>query len=183
MKRMYGVLLAAMLVLTMVSCGKSSGNEGETDMGQGSEPAAEQGSEPAASGESPAQALLAIFQELMEDGEEEPAEAMAEKLVSQDWIPFSGMAAAVEPGYLAGFTGEIDGFAEGATFGPVISAIPFVGYVFRLADGTDVGAFVQSLIDTADLRWNICTEADEMVCEAIDNTVFFVMSPARFDSE
>lgn len=187
MKRMCYALLAAAMVWTMAACGRNNGKDDETqspsmvETESGGETEVSQASEAAVPGESPAQALLAKFQELMESGETASAEEMANKLVSQEWIPFGGMALAVEPGYLAGFTEEIDGFAEGATFGPVISSIPFVGYIFQLEEGADVGTFVQNLKDTADLRWNICTEADEILCEAIDNTVLFVMSPARFD--
>ena len=57
----------------------------------------------------------------------------------------------------------------------MIGTIPFVGYVFTVSDGGDVDAFVENLKNTADMRWNICTEADEMVVQAEGNRVFFVM--------
>lgn len=164
----------------MTGTNGAAGTDGTTNGAADESMDTAQGSESAMPGETPAKALLAEFQELAENGEIS-AEEMANQLVSYDWIPFGGMAMAVEPGYLAGFSEEIDGFETGATFGPVISSIPFVGYVFRLEEGADVAAFVENLKEQADLRWNICTEADEMVCEAVDNTVFFVMSPAQFE--
>ena len=87
----------------------------------------------------------------------------------------------VEEGFLNGFDNEIKGFKEGVMFGPAIGTIPFVGYIFTVADGGDVDAFVKTLGDNANLRWNICTEAEEMICEAVGNTVFFVMCPTSFE--
>ena len=45
----------------------------------------------------------------------------------------------------------------------------------------DADAFVTGLKDNANLRWQICVEADEMICEANGNTVFFLMSPASLE--
>lgn len=78
----------------------------------------------------------------------------------------------VEPGYLNGFDEEITGFDEGVMFGPMIGSIPFVGYVFKTSDT----ATLESLLkDKANMRWNICTEADEMVSATKGDLVFFMM--------
>ena len=66
-------------------------------------------------------------------------------------------------------------------FSPMIGTIPFVGYVFVLEEGADVDAFMTTLKDNGDLRWNICTEAEEMVVDHVENRVFFVMSPKSFE--
>ena len=66
-------------------------------------------------------------------------------------------------------------------FAPMIGSIPFVGYVFTLEEGADAAAFMQTLTDNADPRWNVCVEADETVVENADNMVFFVMCPAQFE--
>ena len=88
----------------------------------------------------------------------------------------------VEPGLLSGFdNAEITGFKEGVMFGPAIGSIAFVGYVFELEEGTDAEAFKTTLKDNANLRWNICVAAEEMVVESEGNKVFFVMCPASFD--
>ena len=109
---------------------------------------------------------------------------MAETLISNSVIAFAGGAMAIEPGYLTGFDDtEIKGFKEGAMFAPMIGTIPFVGYVFTLEDGTDVSSFISTLKSAANLRWNICTSADEMVAGSVGNKVFFVMSPISFDEE
>lgn len=90
----------------------------------------------------------------------------------------------VEPGFLTGFdNNEITGFKSGAVFMPMIGTIPFVGYVFELEDGMDAASFISNLKSSANLRWNICTTADEMVSGSVGNKVFFVMCPTSFEQE
>ena len=111
-------------------------------------------------------------------------QALAESIVSNPVIMFSAATMPVEPGLLSGFGNtEIKGFKEGTMFGPVIGSVPFVGYVFLLEDGTDAKDFISTLKSAADLRWNICVEADEMVAGHVGNKVFFVMSPKEFTEE
>ena len=106
----------------------------------------------------------------------------ANRVVSHESIPFSGMAMAVEPGLLMGFGNtEITGFSEGAMFGPTMGTIPFVGYVFTLDGSVDGSAFCQTLQSAADLRWNVCTEADELVVTQSGSKVFFLMCPTSFE--
>jgi len=108
--------------------------------------------------------------------------SVAEQLVANPVIQFSGAALAVEEGYLNGFDNvEIKGFSEGAMFAPMIGTIPFVGYVFTLDGSVSADAFVSQLTDNANLRWNICTQADEMMSAVVGNKVFFVMSPKTFE--
>ena len=99
-------------------------------------------------------------------------------------LPIDGEVTPVEPGLLMGFgNDEITGFAEGVMFAPVIGTIPLVGYLFRLDAGTDGDAFVQTLKDQANPRWNICTEADETVVRREGDVVFFVMCPQSMDED
>ena len=81
-----------------------------------------------------------------------------------------------------GFGNEtIQGFSQGVMFAPVISTIPFVGYLFRLEEQTSGQDFVQTLRDAADPRWNICTEADETVVQQERDIVFFLMCPQSME--
>ena len=105
-------------------------------------------------------------------------EELANELVKNPVIKFAPMTMPVEEGYLAGFSTEIDGFKSGATFGPMIGSIPFVGYVFEVEKESDVDGFIKKLNDNADPRWNICVEADETVYGNVGTKVFFVMCPA-----
>ena len=110
-------------------------------------------------------------------------EELANKLVSLEINQFSGGAMAVEPGFLSGFDNyEVKDFETGVTFCPMIGSIPYVGYVFELAEGADVAGFVKGLTDNANPRWNICVTADQTVIGSVGNTVFFLMCPATYDA-
>ena len=107
--------------------------------------------------------------------------SVAESLSSNPAIKVPVGAMEIEPGYLTGFDNtEITGFKEGAVFMPMIGTIPFVGYVFTLENAADAPAFISKLKSSANLRWNICTSADEMVAGSAGNKVFFVMCPTEF---
>lgn len=108
--------------------------------------------------------------------------SLAEALVANSSIQFSGMATEVEEGYLTGFSDkEIKGFSQGAMFAPMIGTIPFVGYVFILENEADVSSFTAELKKQANLRWNLCTEAEEMITASQGNKVFFVMCPKSME--
>ena len=122
---------------------------------------------------------------LLEDFKSNPdgtALEVAERIITNESIPFMGSAMEVEPGFLTGYNNaEITGFKEGAMFSPMIGTIPFVGYIFEMEDGTDIDGFMDTLKDNANLRWNICTEAEELTIEKEGNKVFFLMSPMSFE--
>lgn len=105
-------------------------------------------------------------------------EALADALIKNPAITFSGASMPVSEGLLSGFGNtEIKGFKEGAMFAPMIGSIPFVGYVFELDSEDAVPSFINTLKSSANLRWNICVEADEMVAGSMGKKVFFVMAP------
>lgn len=158
MKKVISVLLAVLVLCSFAGCKKT---EGESVNG------------------TPAQTIFADFKAKVKDDSD--IEALANELLTNGIIPFQGATMPVEAGFLNGFKSEINGFEKGVMFSPVIGTIPFVGYIFKLADGADIDAFKKTLRDNADLRWNICTEADEMICEAEGSLVFFIMAPASFE--
>ena len=107
---------------------------------------------------------------------------VAERIITNESIPFMGGAMEVEPGLLTGFNNaEITGFKEGAMFSPMIGTIPFVGYIFEMEDGADIDGFMDTLKQNANLRWNICTKAEELTLGREGNKVFFLMSPMSFE--
>lgn len=158
MKRFLSMLLILMMVLSLAACGAKKEEEEVSN--------------------TPAGKLKAAFKEIATD--DSTTDEIAEKLMNNEVIEFGPASMPVEPGYLNGFTDEITGFSEGTMFGPMIGAIPFVGYVFR---SDDPEALVKTLEEKADLRWNVCTQADEMQSAVKGQMVFFVMSPASFDEE
>lgn len=130
------------------------------------------------------QILQQDFKSLVEAQSDISAEEVAQKLLSSEIIEFAPMTMTVEEGFLTGFGNiEITGFQEGVMFGPMIGTIPFVGYVFTLSEGTDAESFVSMLKENADLRWNICTEADEMVADYVGQKVFFIMCPEQMTED
>ena len=160
MKKFIALLLAAMMLLTLAACGNKKTEEGNTETTVGS-------------------TLLADFNK--QNGS---AQEIADALLKNEVIQFMGAAAPVEEGLLNGFgETEIKGFKEGVMFAPMIGTIPFIGYVFELEEGADAEAFGKTLEGAANLRWNICSAADEMAWEAEGNKVVFVMAPMSFEQE
>lgn len=133
--------------------------------------------------QTPARMLLQEFEQKVANGEYTTTSELAASLIADERIPFATATMEVEPGYLNGFSKEIYGFEKGTMFGPSIGAIPFVGYVFKLPSDSDGEAFAKELQDQANLRWNVCTQADEMLCERQGDFVFFCMAPASFEED
>lgn len=159
MKKILACLLVVVMVCMLGACGSKDAGKPST----------------------PGTKMLADFQERMAGQEEYTIEEMANAIIESKDIPVACATAVVEEGYLNGFMNEVTGFQEGVMFGPMIGTIPMIGYIFQLEDGADVDAFVEGLKENADMRWNICTEAGEMVCDAEGQRVFFVMCPLSFD--
>lgn len=129
-----------------------------------------------------AQALLADFEAQVSENSALTAQEIADALLTNEVILFSGATMPVEEGLLMGFdNAEITGFDEGVMFAPAIGSIPFVGYVFDLADDANADDFIAVLEENANPRWNICTEAEETIVENAGDKVFFVMSPISFE--
>ena len=152
MKKIFALILVLAMVLALCACGKQEAAEPET-LGQ---------------------TLYKDFTAKVDAGEKDP-QALADAILSSGLLPFDGLSAEVVPGWLMGFTADIEGFEKAVMFGPAIGAIPFVGYVFQLDSADSCEAFCAKLLENADPRWNICTEADETVCGSAQNLVFFVM--------
>lgn len=188
MRKFLTISLAAMMSFSLAACGSEKADDKETTEKTTTEKTTTMGDDvekdtadqnDAAAG-TIGQTLLADFQAQVEAGTT-GAQELADGVLANSVIEFKGMTMAVEAGYLTGFDEEIHGFEEGVMFSPMIGSIPFVGYVFTLAEDADADAFVQMLKDKANPRWNICTEADETIVESVEKTVFFLMCPSSFE--
>lgn len=193
-RKILSSLLAATVACSIIACG--SKNEEVTPSIE-SEPIATEApvatQEPTATeapadsemqGETVGSVLLGVFNETVAANESLDAAGVAETIISHESINFGGATMPIEPGLLSGFDNvEITGFEEGVQFGPMIGSIPFIGYVFTLSDDADQAAFMDTLKDNANLRWNICVEADELIVEANGNKVFFLMCPNSLEQE
>ena len=177
MKKLLTLLaLSVALILTLTACGGSDA------------PAAEEPEDTVVEGDtSETYAPLATdlaneFLHLVDTAEDPSALTLAEDFLAVADLPFEAMVMPVEPGLLMGFGNvEITGFSEAVMFGPSISTIPFLGYVFQLEEGTDGAEFCQTLQEYCDLRWNICTEAEEVIAVQGGNYVFFLMCPSSLE--
>ena len=127
------------------------------------------------------QTLQADFKDRAEADDSITALDMADALLTNSVIEFSGATMEVEPGNLTGFSAEITGFKDGVMFAPMVGSIPFVGYIFTLDADGDVDAFMKTLTDNANPRWNVCTEADETIVDHVGNMVFFLMCPSGLE--
>lgn len=206
-KKLIAALLTVGMCLSMVACGsdkapvkdkedvvtetdettdadENDGNDDVVDENMGEDANGDDaaGNDNAVAGETVGQSFYNLFVETVNANPDASAEDIASTMMAAEWIPFAGATMPVEQGLLNGFgNGEINGFEEGAMFAPMIGSIPFVGYVFTLADESTAEDFMATLLENADPRWNICTEADETVVEALGNKVFFLMCPTTFE--
>lgn len=182
MKKVLAILMALVMVLALAACSKAPVTEENTTEAD-VQNSVEETSEAAVSGESVAQTLVTEFKALA--ATETDALTIAEKLAQSAAVAAISPAAMemeLEENYLSGFDNyEVTGFDKCIMVAPMMSTLPFVSYVFTLTDGTDADAFVKGLEDNANLRWNICTQADEMAAVAEGNLVFFVMAPVSFE--
>ena len=199
-KRILIASVSALLCLSMVACGNTEVEEGTTTAATTTEATvATEGdvTEEATTTEAPAEDKIAIidpkadantiggklwnaFVAAKEEKPEITPEEMANLLVTNEVIQFMGGAMPLEANqeFFTGFDEyKITGYESGALYMPMIGSIPFIGYVFDLADGADVEAFVKNLTDHANPRWNICVTAEQTVVGAYGNTVFFLMCP------
>ncbi len=168
MKKLLALLLV-IATLSLVACG----GQKDSDNGGQSAVTVEEGTL--------GHAIHADFWERINANPEATAQELADGLLTNEAIQFMGGAMPVEEGYLAGFSNDITGFSEGVMFAPMISTIPFVGYIFTLEDGADVDAFISTLETNANPRWNVCTEAEQTIIDKSGNTVFFLMCPKQIE--
>ena len=210
MKKVLALIMAAMMMLSLAACGGKNANDepaqpdnpaaeedvsGPAAEGEGpvedelvvepgtsvqEEPADKE--QPSAGSDTVGNTLLAEFEAQMTANPDATAQELADAILANEVIQFSAATMEVEPGYLTGFDeAEISGFETGVMFAPMIGTIPFVGYIFELAEDADVDAFVQTLTDNANPRWNICTMADETIVTHQGNIVFFLMCPVSLE--
>ena len=177
MKKLLCVLLAGAMFASITGCGAKT-TETKPAETTTAEATTEARKEPETLGE----ALLFDFEDRVAENAEATAQELAEGILTNELILFQGGAMPVEEGFLMGFDNvEVTGFEEGVMFAPMIGTIPFVGYVFDMADAESAEELVAVLTENANPRWNICTEAEETVSGTAEDKVFFVMCPKSLE--
>lgn len=170
MKKVIAIVLALVVVIGLVACAAGTNEETTVE-------------------ETTAAAEMTVAATFVEAFKAEAAKAdattntIATALSANETVAFMPMVQDMEAGYLAGFDADITGFKACTAFMPMISTIAFVSYVFELEADADKDAFITTLKDNANLRWNICTAAEEMLVETEGNFVFFIMAPLSFETE
>ena len=190
MKKLLALILAFAMMLTLVACGKK--NPDPTDPTNSTDPTAaptdptekvptKEELAAAASVEEIAKSLLnkytefagmrAQYDEYMKELDE------ADQIPYEEFVSYQVACTPVEKGaeWLTGFNTAPTGFSEAYCYQPQMMGQAFIGYIFRVADGTDIEAFKASLKANCEPRWNICTMANTTVCESYGNIVYFSM--------
>ena len=183
MKKIIALILAMALIFSVTACSEKPAAETPDVDTENTQTETENNDTTESADGTIGEILLKDFKDRVTADSSLSAQAIADEIVKNSVLQFGPVTTPVEAGYLTGFdNAEINGFKEGVMFAPMIGTIPFVGYVFVLEDGADVEAFKTTLSDNANLRWNICTEAEEKVVENVGNTVFFLMCPKSLDA-
>ena len=166
MKKLLSVVLAGAMMASLTACGGGAAQTApaETTVEETTRKA------PETLGET----LLFDFEDRVAENADATAQELAEGILTNEAILFSGGAMPVEEGFLMGFgEAEITGFEEAVMFAPMIGTIPF--------DAESAEALIDVLTENADPRWNICTEAEETVTGTAEDKVFFVMCPKSLE--
>lgn len=122
--------------------------------------------------------IVDVFKEKVKDSEdmETLAKEVNEALV--DFIEIKTDVVPIKKGdYIEGFNEEIKDFKSAIAIKPMITGQPFIIYIFKVENPKE---FAKNLEKNANLRWNICTEADEALTEVDGDYVFFVMTKKNF---
>lgn len=182
MKKIITLILLSSMLVSMSACVTDDKNEPLSGSEMSNQTSTADTAESSTADETIGQALLNDFRTRIKADPSVSIEDLTNGILSNNILEFNGTYMPVESGLLTGFgNAEITGFKEGMMFAPVIGSIPFVGYIFVLENESDASEFTENLKNNADLRWNICTEADEMIADYYGNTVFFVMCPRSFE--
>ena len=195
MKKILAIILASLMLLTFVACDSNEettteapANQEETtttaeDITTEAPAPTEEEIAAAASVEAIAQALMnkyAEFSGMKEQYDMYMAELdEADRISYEEFCSYQLSVAPVDTSaeelWLMGFAEAPTGFSEAYCYQPMMMGQAFIGYVFRVAEGTDIEAFKKTLTDTCDPRWNICTMANTTVCESYGDIVYFSM--------
>ncbi len=197
MKKIIALILAGLMLLSFAACAKNDNENGDkptTTVTEANGDAdttttgTEEKKEPTelelskkASVAKIAEALLAKYEEytnLRGTYEEYMAELdEADRMPYEEFRGYqlhTGPVEDMEYG-LVGIPTLPEGIGEVHVYQPSMGTIPFIGYVFRVAEGTDVETFKKALLDNCDRRWNFCTEANTAICENFGEIVWFTM--------
>ncbi len=201
MKKILAMLLASSMVFAFAACGDvtetttGAVNPTETTTAEtttGTTPATPAGPVTIAPSVEKETLGYLFYEKLVEVKTENPAansEAIAQAIMESKLslaIPMPMVMPTEVDGFHQGIGTDgatFGGYATGTVIAPMMMGTPFILYIFDLAEGTDVSAFVKNLEANANPSWNICTTAEMTAVGACGNTVIIAMCdkaiPAR----
>lgn len=207
MKRILALILSVLMIATLASCSGSKETTADAQTTKAPEtttaPETTDTTAPETTEAPKSTVALETIAKALADKYAEYADLrtsfddMMKDMDEADRIPYEDFLASMLPTmpvedfeYLSGLTEVPEGIKEAYLYQPGMMGQAYIGYIFRLTEGTDVEAFKKSLTEKADLRWNICTMANTIVCENYGDTVFFSMmvvadaeNPSGFTAE
>lgn len=169
MKKFLAVMFALSVMFSLASCGNTGA---DTETTAADTTVAESAETAETTETAQADTIGSAYLNAFKSTDKTTAADVAAELITVDAAGTELVTMDVNPGYLNGFDDEIKGFSKATMFSPMIGPIPFIGYVFE-TDEPD--ALLASLDASANLRWLVCTEADEKVSDISGNLVFFLM--------
>lgn len=176
MKKLITTILATSMLFGIASCSKkepeetkvtTEANSSQEEVDSTSE---NQSNQEVPKGDTVGTKLFSAFAQSISTTKD--LKATAEEISDSKISGYECAVNEMSEGFLNGFDADITGFNKCYGFGPMIGSIPYVCYLFET---DDANALKENLLKHADPRWNICTEADETVCEIYGDYVFFVM--------
>ena len=155
MKKILAILLAVPMIISMAACGNNNNTSSDSNANNSASSEVNTDASTEANTDSATEDNAAtdttVGETLLADFKANPngtAQEIADRLLSNEIIEFMSATTLVEEGLLSGFdNAEIKGFKEGVMFGPAMSSIAFVGYIFELPEDADVEAFKTTLKD------------------------------------
>lgn len=190
MKKILALILASAMMLTLAACGKKNTENPSNTTAPTTTPTTaptvkvptKEELAAAASVENIAKALLNKYVEFAGirtqfDDYIASLTEEDEKMTFEEFLSYQVICAAVEknPEFLTGFNEVPTGFSEAYYYQPAMMGQAFIGYIFRVAEGTNIETFKASLKENCFPRWNWCTEANTIVCESYGDLVYFTM--------
>ena len=182
MKKILALILTLAMMLTLAACGKTTQDDNTVTTAPTVKVPTKEELAANASVEAIAKALLNKYIEFagIRTQFDEYIAGLTEndeKMSFEEFLSYQVLCAAVEknPEGLTGFNEVPTGYSEAYYYQPAMMGQAFIGYIFRVAEGTNVETFKASLKEKCFPRWNWCTEANTVVCESYGNLVYFSM--------
>lgn len=186
MKKILALILATLMLLSFVACNNGDNKPEESTPAESTPAPAPAGPTDAelaanASLEKIANVLINKYAEIINvkaEFDNIMAEMPEEDRISYEkYLTYCLSVTPVEANaeWLMGLEVAPTGYSEAYCYQPAMMGQAFIGYIFRLEEGTNMEAFKKSLTDNCVLNWNICTFANTVVCENFDNIVYFSM--------